>query len=148
MSVEKGHGRVETRELRTTTTLTLTEQWPGLAQGFEVTRTRKSKDGRSVETVYGITSLKADQADARKLLDLVRGHWQIENGLHYVRDVTLGEDRCRVRSGTARQVLAGMRNAVVHLISTVEAESRPAAIEQLSARPNQAMELIGLPHFI
>jgi predicted transposase YbfD/YdcC len=76
-----------------------------------------------VEAVYGITSLRRDAADAAALLALVRGHWGIENGLHYVRDVTLGEDACRVRTGNAPQVLAALRNAVVHLLEGVEAAS-------------------------
>jgi hypothetical protein len=98
-----------------------------------------------VEVVYGITSLRPAQASAARLLALVREHWQIENRLHYVRDVTLGEDACRVRKGHAPQVLAGLRNAVVHLLAGVPAASRPAAIERLSARPAEALELIGLP---
>jgi predicted transposase YbfD/YdcC len=98
-----------------------------------------------VEVVYGITSLKASQANAHRLLDLVRDHWRIENGLHYVRDVTLGEDACRVRKGSAPQVLAALRNAVVHLLAGVEAESRVAAMERLVARSHEALGLLGLP---
>lgn len=75
----------------------------------------------------------------------MRDHWKIENCLHYVRDVTLGEDACRVRKGNAPQVLAALRNTVVNLLTDVEAESRPAAIERLIIKPNEAMTLIGLP---
>ena len=78
---------------------------------------------------------------------VLRHHWLIENRLHYVRDVTLGKDGYRVRSGSAPQVLAGLHNAVVNLISTIKAEIRPAAIEQLNAEPNQAMELLDADHF-
>ena len=145
--MDKGHGRTEIRELWTTEILTCHEKWDGLSQGFRIKRARKTKGGESEETVYGITSLSAAQANASRLLGLVREHWEIENGLHYVRDVTLKEDACQVRSGTAPQVLAGLRNAVVHLISGVEAESRPAAIEILNAMPNQAMELLGVAPF-
>ena len=99
----------------------------------------------TVEIVHGITSLSVEEADAKRLLALVRDHWKIENSLHYVRDVTLGEDACRVRRGTAPQVLAALRNSVVHLLQGVEAESRAAAIEHLSVKPNEAMTLIGLP---
>ena len=94
---------------------------------------------------YGITSLSADRANAAALLTFLRDHWQIENGLHYVRDVTLGEDACRVRSGTAPQVLAALRNAVVHLLATVSAESHPEAIELLQIHPEEARRLIGIP---
>src|ERR1035438_9479387 len=88
-TVDKGHGRKEQRTLRTTTLLTLHHLWPGLAQGFSVRRVRTAKGQTTVEVVYGITSLTEGEADARRLLDLVRAHWHIENCLHYVRDVTL-----------------------------------------------------------
>jgi len=95
---------------------------------------------------YGITSLAADRADAAALLVYLRDHWRIENSLHYVRDVTLGEDACRVRSRSAPQVLAALRNAVVHLLANVAARSRPEAIEYLQIHPEQAQRLIGVPH--
>jgi len=59
-----------------------------------------------------------------RLLAYLRNHWRIENELHSVRDVTLGEDACRVRSGDAPQVLAAIRNAVIHLLGKVKAKSR------------------------
>lgn len=90
-----------------------------------------------------MTSLTPAQAPAERLLRLLRDHWRIENCLHYVRDVTSGEDACRVRTGHAPQVLAGRRNAVVHLLAGVDAPSRPAALERLGARPAEAAELIG-----
>jgi predicted transposase YbfD/YdcC len=125
--------------------LTLRERWSGLAQGFEITRERTAGGTTTVEVVYGITSLSPAAADAARLLGLVRDHWRIENCLHYVRDVTLGEDACRVRSGSAPQVLAALRNAVVHLLARVEAESRAAAVERLQGRPAEALQLIGIP---
>jgi predicted transposase YbfD/YdcC len=117
-----------------------------LKQGFELSRERTIRGNKTVEVVYGITSLSAQEADAGRLLALVRDHWQIENGLHYVRDVTLGEDACRVRKGTAPQVLAALRNAVVHLLADVDEDGRPAAIEYLQMRPEEAKKLIGIPY--
>lgn len=116
-----------------------------MKQGFEITRERTTRGVRAVEVVYGITSLPPDRADAATLLALLRAHWRIENELHYVRDVTLGEDACRVRSGHAPQVLAALRNAVVHLLADVPADSRPEAIEILQVRPHLARQLIGIP---
>jgi len=121
--------------LRTTTILTLHGKWPGLAQGFELTRKRTIQGATTVEVVYGITSLQPQEAQARRLLELTRGHWGIENRLHYVRDVTLGEDGCRVRKGSAPQVLAAVRNAVIHLLAGVEASSTAAAIRRLNNHP-------------
>lgn len=143
--MEKGHGRIEKRTLETTPILTAGQKWKGLKQGLRITRERTVKGARSVEMVYGITSLSMERANAATLLAILRGHWRIENGLHYVRDVTLGEDACRVRSGTAPQVLAALRNTVVHLLARVDAESRPEAIEILQLRPEEARTLIGIP---
>jgi predicted transposase YbfD/YdcC len=145
ISVDKGHGREEKRTLRTTSTLTLQQKWPGLVQGFELRRERRTKGKTTVEVVYGITSLSTDQADAAKLLVFVRDHWKIENKLHYIRDVTLGEDACRVRSGSAPQVLAALRNAVVHLLAGMMTDHCPEAIELMQIDPDQARNLIGIP---
>jgi hypothetical protein len=94
---------------------------------------------------YGVTSLGPDRADAGALLARARDHWKIENELHHVRDVTLREDACRVRSGTAPQVLAALRNAVIHLHTEVQAGSHPEAIEWLQIHPDWALRLIGVP---
>jgi predicted transposase YbfD/YdcC len=142
-SVDKGHGRIERRALRATSVLTLHGKWAGLRQGFELKRERTEKGKKSVEVVFGITSLRAEQADAQRLPGLVRGHWLIENRLHWVRDVTLREDACRVRKGAAAQVLAALRNAAIHLLAGVGAESRAAATERLAARPGEALSLLG-----
>jgi predicted transposase YbfD/YdcC len=143
--VDKGHGRREERTLRTTSILTVHEKWEGLQQGFELTHKRTAKGETTVEVIYGITSLKEEEANAKRLLRLVRGHWGIENKMHYVRDVTLGEDGCRVRKGSAPQVLAAVRNAVIHLLAGVEASSRAAAIRRLNNHPEEALALLDLP---
>lgn len=143
--MDKGHGRREKRTLRTTTLLTKHQDWTGLRQGFELTRERTVRGVTTVEVVHGITSLSPAQADARRLLALTRDHWAIENGLHYVRDVTLGEDGCRVRKGSAPQVLAAVRNAVVHLLGDVAAPTKAAALRRLNARPHEALALLNLP---
>jgi len=128
-----------------TSILTLGQKWEGLKQGFELTRKRTVNGETTVEVVYGITSLDEARAGAKRLLELTRGHWGIENGLHYVRDVTLGEDGCRVRKGSAPQVLAAVRNAVVHLLDKVEAPSHAAAIRRLNAHPEEALALLHIP---
>jgi predicted transposase YbfD/YdcC len=131
--------------VRTTAILTLHQKWPGLAQGLEITRERTVKGATTVEVVYGMTSLLPEEADAERLSGLVRDHWGIENSLHYVRDVTLGEDACRVRKGSAPQVLAAVRNAIIHLLASVDAPSHAAAIRRLNAHPEEALKLLDLP---
>ena len=96
----------------------------------------------TTEIAYGITSLPRDGADAARLLKLVRRHWGIENRLHYIRDVTLGEDACRVRSGPAPQALAGLRNAAMHLLRRVNPTNMAAATRHLLAKPRKAIKLI------
>jgi hypothetical protein len=143
--VEKGHGRVEKRTVRTTSILTLHQKWPGLRQGLEITRERTVKGVTTVEVVYAMTSLTPQEANAERLSGLVRQHWAIENALHYVRDVTLGEDACRVRIGSAPQVLAALRNVVIHLLAGVDAINCAAAIRRLNAHPEEAIALLDLP---
>jgi hypothetical protein len=142
--VDKGHGRIERRTIRLTTTLTKQQHWKGLKQGFELTRERTEKGKATVEVVYGITSLSRERADARRLLELSRAHWGIENGSHYRRDVTLGEDQSRVRKGSAPEVLAGLRNSIIHMVQDV-APSLATAIRRLGNCFSQALELLGLP---
>ncbi len=131
--------------MRTTSILTLQQKWPGLAQGLEITRERTVGGKTTVEVEYAMTSLEPDEADAERLSGLVREHWGIENRLHYVRDVTLGEDACRVRKGSAPQVLAAVRNAVVHLLAGVAMPSRAATLRRLNAHPEEALALLDLP---
>src|SRR5262245_29906079 len=120
------------------------QDWAGLKQGFELTRERTLQGVTTRETVYGITSLSVEQADASRLLALTRGHWGIENGLHYKRDVTLGEDASRVRREAAPQVMAALRNSIVHLLDHTT-DSLATALRTMSNCFNTALALLGLP---
>ena len=87
--------------------------FPHVAQVARIDRIRELNSGRQeVETIWIITSLSAAQADAARLLELVRQYWSIENGTHYPLDVSAGEDRCRVRHPVAATVLGLLRRAV------------------------------------
>ena len=145
-TIEKGHGRIETRRLEVTATLDehLGSSWPGLGQVCRLTRERIVRGKTSTETVYAITSLTADEAGADRLLALSREHWGIENTLHYVRDVTCREDQVRTNAGHAPQVLAAMRNTALTVLrrrgfKPVEgfehfAEHRQAAIDAVTGK--------------
>lgn len=89
-----------------------------------------------------MTSLSREQAGADRLPALVRHHWAIENGLHRVRDMTFGEDACRVRSQSAPEVLAGIRNAAIHLLKRVNPRNIAGAMRHLAAKPFKAIRLI------
>lgn len=94
----------------------LDRDWPGLSRICRIERRRELKTYCTRQVVYAITSLRAEQADAATLLQIARAHWGIENRLFGVRDGTFGEDRCRVRTGSAPQTLAHLRDAVLHAI--------------------------------
>jgi hypothetical protein len=125
-----------------TTALNEYLDWPDVGQAFELERVRVLGGKTQVEVVYGITSLGRARSDAANLLGRVRGHWGIENRLHWVRDETLGEDRCRVRKGHGAQVLAAIRNACVHLLEGVKASSKAAATRHFAAHPKEAFALL------
>ena len=98
--------------MRATEALNEYLDWPGVRQVCQVRRRVEQKGSVSMETRYAITSLGREPGPG-KLLEYVRGHWGIENRLHYVRDVTLGEDASQVRTGAAPQVMAALRNVVL-----------------------------------
>jgi hypothetical protein len=142
--VAKGHGRRERRTVIATTELTtyLQPHWPGLQQVYQITRERWESGEHTAEVAYRITSLKPDQADAVRLLELDRGHWGIENGLHHVRDVTLGEDACRVRSRNAPQLMAAARNLALGLLRPLGFPSIAAATRRIVMHPLEGLRRI------
>lgn len=113
-TVEKAHGRIEIRRIAVSSEVAAHLNWPGAAQVARIERHRRVHGRDSVEVAYLVTSLSAKEADPQRLLALNRAHWAIENRLHHVRDVSMGEDRCRVRAG-ARQ-LAGLPNLALSLL--------------------------------
>ena len=145
-TVDRGHGRIETRNLTTSAALVGYSDWPGLAQVFEVGRhvmTQKTAKER-VEVVYGVTSLRPERATPHRLLELVRGHWGIENKSHWVRDVTFDEDRSQVRCGNIPHMMAALRNTAIGLLRWVGHTNIAAACRRLAAQPAQALALIGI----
>jgi len=127
-TVDKGHGRIEIRRIQVRTKLParLDEAWPGLKAICRIERIRELKDRCSREVIYAITSLDPATHGAAVLLQLSRDHWQIENSLFHVRDVTFCEDHCRVRTGSAPQALAAIRDAALNLIRKTGQKPRPA----------------------
>jgi predicted transposase YbfD/YdcC len=113
-TIEKSHGRIETRSIAVSAEVVPHLAWPGAAQVARIERERRIGNKVSAEVAYLVTSLTAAQAGPERLLDLARAHWGIENQLHYVRDVSMDEDRCRVRAGA--RPLATSRNLVLNLI--------------------------------
>ena len=106
-STSRGHGRTEQRAIQLISTLHPGLGFPHARLAARIVRTRTTSAGaRTREIVYAIGDLSDQQADAARIAALVRGHWVIENQLHWVRDVTLGEDAHQLRTGSAPQAMA------------------------------------------
>jgi predicted transposase YbfD/YdcC len=147
-TVDIGHGRIEQRNITTSEALVGYSDWPGLARVFELGRhviTQKTGEERA-EVVYGVTSLRPERATPGRLLELVRGHWHIENKSHWVRDVTFDEDRSQVRCGNIPQVMAALRNTTIGLLRLAGHTNIAAACRRLAAQPAQALALIGIEY--
>lgn len=109
-----------------------------------VTHVGGARAGQTTRLVrYFLTSL-SPHVPAHRLLRLVREHWHIENRLHYVRDVTLGEDASQVRSGAAPEALAALRNAMLGLLRQHGYDNIAAALRHFAWAPGAALRLLGL----
>jgi predicted transposase YbfD/YdcC len=138
--------RIERRRLRASTELGGYTDWPGLAQTLCMERrvTDRRTGEMRAEIAYAVTSLSAQRATPAQLLTLWREHWHIENKLHWVRDVTYGEDRSTVRAGAGPQALAAMRNRAIGLLRLGGATNIAAACRRYAAQPAVALAAVGL----
>ena len=138
--------RHEQRSLRASTELVGYSDWPGLAQVLCMERyvTDCHTGKRSSERAYAVTSLPPTRATAMQLLTVWREHWHIENKVHYVRDVTFGEDASTVRTGTAPHALAAFRNLALGLLRCEGATNIAAACRRYAAQPARALAAVGL----
>jgi predicted transposase YbfD/YdcC len=143
---DRAHGRVELRTLKAVSVGGF--GFPHAAQVVQVTRKTRSLRTRRwrTVTVYAITSLAFQQASPARLADLLRGHWAIENGLHWVRDVTFAEDASQVRTGTGPQVMACLRNLVIGLLSWAGPVNLAAALRQHARDPIRPFTTLGITH--
>ena len=107
-------------------------------------RRRRRKGGETVERVYALTSLPPERADPARLLAFWRGHWGIENRLHWARDVVFGEDQSQERAGSAPQLLAALRNLVIGMLYLCGVKNIAAALRHYSWKPWETLTLVGL----
>lgn len=119
ITTSRGHGRTDKRTVRVAPAVGI--DFPHASQVLRIRRDRGGLDGMwtSKEIVFGITSLTADRATPAHLAGHARGHWSIENQLHYIRDVTFGEDDSQVRTGNAPRVMASLRNLAISTLRTL-----------------------------
>lgn len=143
-TVQKGHGRLEVREIWTSTQMNdwFEIEWAGIAQVFRLRRQVTTKDNVREEIVYGLTNLPRKQASAQRLLLLEQEHWAIENKLHYRRDVTLGEDASQVRIAGAPQVLAALNGGVLALMDWLHVSNVASQMRRFCAKPHEALQLL------
>ncbi len=120
VSIDTGHGRIETRKIWTSVELNSYLDFPWIGQVFVIERERINKKTGHVsnETAYGITSCKPEQANAEKILKTNRNHWCIENSCHYIIDWNFDEDRSRIRAGYAPENISRLRRFAVGLIKS------------------------------
>jgi len=108
----KGHGRVERRIVSICHASNGIHDWPGLKTLIRVESYRETMQEKSTETRYYISSSKGD---AKEFAQRLRGDWDVENKLHYVKDVTQGEDISRIRTTPLVQIWALARNFALNV---------------------------------
>ena len=142
---DRGHGRAETRTLKAIALAGRTG-FPHAVQAVRVRRyVRDLRTGRvSWTCAYAVTSLEVGQVDTARIGALVRGHWGIE-AWHHVKDVSLGEDACKVRSGHAADNLAALRAIALVFLSRLGQDTLPDAIRWVSYEAfTRPLDVIGL----
>lgn len=146
-TIDRRRGRTEVRTIKVSTEMNayLALSWPFVQQVAQLTRTVTQAKATRTEIVYLLTTLSSSQAGPLRLLELNRGHWSIENRLHYVRDVSFGEDRSRVRTGQAPQILAALRNLTITLIHRFGSSQIRSTRRHFASCPHEAFALLGLP---
>lgn len=138
----KGHGRLEVREIWTSTQMNtwFEKDWAGIAQVFMIRKSVKEKGEEWIKVSYGITDLPRKNADAQRILGLKRKHWWIENRLHYRRDVTLGEDASQVRSRGAPEVVAALNGGILAIMDFMEVKNVAKQMRHFCAKPREALQ--------
>jgi predicted transposase YbfD/YdcC len=141
---DQAHGRAELRTLKAVTVNHF--GFPHAAQVVQVTRKIRDLHTRRwrTVTVYAITSLTFAQASPARLADLLRGHWAIENGLHWVRDVTFAEDASQLRTGSGPHVMACLRNLAIGALSRAGPVNLAAALRQHARDPRRPLITLGI----
>ena len=142
--VETSHGFTTTRTLTASTLLTDYINWPGLAQVYQYQSQRVNTKTAEIssQTQYGITSLTPQKASAEALLKLRRGHWTIENKLHWVRDTVFGEDASQARTGSIPEVMATLRNTVLSVLRFNGHTKIAETLRFFASKPKRAVKLI------
>lgn len=140
---ERRRGRLE---VRTTQVIEAPARvrFPHAAQVFLLERKTTCKGKTRYQAVLYVTSLSAEQASPADLLVYVRAHWTVENRLHWVRDVTYGEDASHLRTGNAPRAMATLRNTAISLLRLDGATNIAAALRHNARHNRRILKLMGL----
>jgi predicted transposase YbfD/YdcC len=145
-TTDTGHGRIERRTVQV---LPAPENvgFPGAAHVFLIERyvTDRATGHSTAVAVLGVTSLTVQRAGPAPIAGWVRGHWGIENRLHWVRDVTYREDTSRVRTGTAPRVMAGLRNLAISALRLAGHTNIAQALRHMARDVTRPLGLLGIP---
>jgi len=137
---------LEIRKIWTSTEINDYVNFPYCGQVACLQRYREEINSGKIqnETVYLITSLSKDDADGERLLNLIRGHWGIENKSHYVRDFTFDEDRSKVRTKSGPRIMATLRNFAISILRFIGYSNIAKALRDMMAKPHLTLRLIGI----
>lgn len=145
-TLDKGHGRSEIRRLRSSDKLKGYVEFPNVERVFRIDRERTiNKTGKKSDVrEYGITSLTEKQADDKTLLEIIRGHWTIENRVHYVRDMAFDEDRSQVRTENGPRVMAIIRNLVMNILRMSKVMNITQCLRENAMNHSRIFEMLGM----
>jgi predicted transposase YbfD/YdcC len=138
---DRGHGRRATRTVKVLDVPAWIE-FTAATQVAQLRRTVTRKGRRTVEIVYLITSADARTAPPAVLATWVQSHWEIENRLHWVRDVTFDEDRSQIRTGNAPRVMASLRNTAITLLRLDGHHNIAAALRHHARNTDRPINLL------
>lgn len=143
-TTEKNHGRLEERTITVSSLLNEYLDWPSVQQVFKLERRFTYQNSGKVhhEIHYGLTSLSAPQATPKKLLEIARSEWRIENGLHYRRDVTFNEDKTRMTRKAMARAMTCINNLVIALFCKQGFSNHAHARRLFDANPLSALSLV------
>jgi len=138
---EHGHGRTERRTLKVTS-VAAGLAFPHATQAIQIVRRRKLTGKWSRETCYAVTSLTVSQAAYAQLAAIIRGHWGIEDRLHWVRDTDFDEDRSQVRAAAGPRIMASLRNLAITILRLTGQTSIAAALRYHARRPGRPLQAV------
>lgn len=144
-STDLGHGRLEQRTLEVLPTPADLD-FPHATQVWQITRYRtdRATGKREANTTLGVTNLPT-QTRPPQIADHLRGHWQVENRLHWVRDVTYGEDASRVRTGNTPRAMATLRNLAISALRHAGHTNIAKALRHMTRDATRPLTLFGIP---